>query len=103
MELGGTLLPPLTENHPAQKSLAEMGGTVQNFLGFDNYWEVKKYFTFTPTLNHLVSPPLQKIVYWCVKVSLYLNFAALFRIDVMIIEPTNETCSRLVMMMVMHL
>ena len=26
-ELGGTPLPPLTENHPAQKSLAEMGGT----------------------------------------------------------------------------
>ena len=26
-ELGGTPLPPLTENHPAQKPLAEMGGT----------------------------------------------------------------------------
>ena len=26
-ELGGTSLPPLTENHPAQKPLAEMGGT----------------------------------------------------------------------------
>ena len=25
-ELGGTPLPPLTENHPAQKPLAEMGG-----------------------------------------------------------------------------
>ena len=26
-ELGGTPLPPLTENHPAQKPLAERGGT----------------------------------------------------------------------------
>ena len=26
-ELGGTPLPPLTENHSAQKPLAEMGGT----------------------------------------------------------------------------
>ena len=26
-ELGGTRLPPLTENHPAQKPLAERGGT----------------------------------------------------------------------------
>ena len=26
-ELGGTPLPPLTENHPAQKPLAEKGGT----------------------------------------------------------------------------
>ena len=26
-ELGGTPLPPLTENHPAQKLLAELGGT----------------------------------------------------------------------------
>ena len=26
-ELGGTPLPPLTENHPAQKPLGEMGGT----------------------------------------------------------------------------
>ena len=26
-ELGGTPLPPLTENHPAQKPLAEVGGT----------------------------------------------------------------------------
>ena len=26
-ELGGTSLPPLTENHPAQKPLAERGGT----------------------------------------------------------------------------
>ena len=25
-ELGGTPLPPLTENHPAQKPLAERGG-----------------------------------------------------------------------------
>ena len=27
VELGGTPLPPLTENHPAQKPLAEMGDT----------------------------------------------------------------------------
>ena len=26
-ELGGTPLPPLIENHPAQKHLSEMGGT----------------------------------------------------------------------------
>ena len=26
-DLGGTPLPPLTENHPAQKLLAEIGGT----------------------------------------------------------------------------
>ena len=26
-KLGGTPLPPLTENHPAQKPLAERGGT----------------------------------------------------------------------------
>ena len=26
-ELGGTPLPPLAENHPAQKPLAELGGT----------------------------------------------------------------------------
>ena len=26
-ELGGAPLPPLTENHPAQKPLAERGGT----------------------------------------------------------------------------
>ena len=26
-ELGGTPLPPLTDNHPAQKPLAERGGT----------------------------------------------------------------------------
>ena len=25
--IGGTPIPPLTENHPAQKPLAEMGGT----------------------------------------------------------------------------
>ena len=26
-EIGGTPLPPLTDNHPAQKPLAERGGT----------------------------------------------------------------------------
>ena len=45
--------------------------------------------------SHSLSPPRVFSFYWCVKVSLYLNFAALFQIDVKIIEPFDETCSRL--------